>query len=439
MQIKVDKEENSQLTIQVEVPKETVNRLFSKAFKKIVSQVRIPGFRKGKAPRKIFEQKYGKQPIQEEAIKELYPLVYNKVLEEKKITPLTFPKIELVKFSEDEPAVIKMEIAAKPDVKLGTYKDIKVKRKKIKIDEEEIKQGLENLQKNNAEYPPLLENRPTQEGDWLALEMQPLSTGPISMGAKKEDLWYKLGSDQLPPPFHQQLMGSRIGDEKRVETVIPQGHPQKELAGKRVNLTVKVKDIRKEKLPELNDEFAKKLNFENMESLKKRLKEELNNFKHRKEEERIRGEIVEKITKNSKVDVPSILIEEGLKKKNERLEEELKKKKVDRASLLQQQNLTEEELNKRFKDQVELELKTLLILDKIAQEEKIEVTEDEVNGRLQLLAREEDKEVKAEELKERLIKEGKLEGLMQRIKNEKTIEFLYNQAQISDGILSSLK
>lgn len=439
MQIKVEKEKNSQLTFEVEVPEETVNSIFSKAFKKAAKEVQIPGFRKGKVPRKIFEQKYGKESIREEAIRELYPLVYNKILEEKKITPLTFPRIQLVKFSEGESAVIKMEVAIKPDVKLGDYKGIKVKRKKVKVEQEEVNQGLENLQKNHAEYPPLLENRPTQEGDWLSLEVQPLSTGLAPLRPKKENLWYKLGSDQLPPSFHRELVGSKIGDERHIETVISPEHPRRELAGKKLSLNVKVKDIRKERLPELNDEFAKKLNFENMDTLKEHIKKELTNFKERKEEERIRTEIVEKVVKNSKVQVPPILVEEGIEEKKKRFEQELRERKIDKTSFLKQQNLTEEELHKRFKHQVEMELKTLLAFDKIAQQENIQVTEGEVDERIQLLAQKGDKKVKARGLKKKLIEERRLGSLIQRMKNEKIIDFLYKQAQISEGLLSSIK
>jgi len=439
MQIRVDKKESSQLTFEVEVPKETVNKVFSEAFKKVAKEVHISGFRKGKAPRKIFEQKYGKEPIEEEAIKDLYAIVYNQILEEKKINPVTYPRVEVVKFSENEPAVLKIEIAIKPDVKLGNYKGVKVKSKKIKTEDEEVNQSLKNLQKAHAEYPPLLENRPTQEGDWLALEIQPSATDFVSLKPKKENIWYKLGSDQLPPSFHQKLLGSKIGDEKIIETVIPPDHPRKELAGKKINLNVKVKDIRKERLPELNDEFAKKLNFENMDSLKNHIRKEIGRMKERKEEERIKVEIVGKVVKSSKVDPPPFLIQEGVEEKRRKFEEELRKNNIDKASFLKEQNLTEEELNKRFTEQVELELKTIFVLDKIAEKEKIEVTEDEIDERLRLFIQGDNKEVKVKQLKERLIKEGRLGSLIQRIRNEKTIDFLYKHAEVSEGILSSLK
>jgi len=431
MQIKVEKKEGSQITFDIEVPKETVNQLFSKAFKKIVKDVEVPGFRKGRVPRKIFEQKYGKEPIEEEATKQLYALVYEKILKEENITPITYPRMEVLKLSEDEDALLKVEVVTKPEVKLGNYKGVKVKGNKIKVEEKEIKEQLERLQKINAEYPPLLENRPTQEGDWLALEMRPASGEIPYLRQDTESIWYKLGSDQLPPSFHRELLGAKIGDEKLIETTIPSDHPRRELAGKKIRLNVKVKDIRKERLPELNDEFAKKLNFENMQALKERIKKELESFKGKREEERIKAEIVEKIVKNSKVDIPPLLLEEETEEKLKNLEEELRKKGIDLESYLNQQKMSKESLEKILREQAEFELKTLFVLDKIAQEEKIEVSDEEIDKRLELVVQGEDKKNKAKLLKEELARRGRLGSLIQRMRNEKTIDFLYENAEVS--------
>ncbi|MCD6574845.1 trigger factor [Candidatus Aerophobetes bacterium] len=439
MQIKTEKKENSQITFEIQIPKDTVNQLFSKAFKKIVKDVQIPGFRKGRIPRKIFEQRYGKDSIKEEAVKQLYTILYDKILKEEKITPLTYPRMEVVKLLEEEEGIVKMEVAIKPQVKLGNYKGVKVKSAKVKVEEKEVEEQLERLQKANAEYPPLLENRPTQEGDWLSLEMRPAVQAPSPLQKNAENLWYKLGSDQLPPSFHRELLGAKIGDEKLIETIIPPDHPQKEIAGRKISLNVKVKEIRKEKLPELNDDFARKLNFESMQSLKDGIRKELKNIKEKKERERIEAEIVEKVVKNSTVEIPPLLIEEGVEEKIRSFKEELKKKRLDVASYLKQQNMSEEELNKLFKKQVEIELKTLFVLDKIAQEEKIEVTEEEIDKRLALLVQGEDKQIRVKKLKEELARRGRLGEFVQRIRNEKTIDFLYEKAEISGKILSSSK
>jgi len=439
MQIKTEKKENSQITFEIQIPKDTVNQLFSKAFKKIVKDVQIPGFRKGKIPRKIFEQRYGKDSIKEEAVKQLYTILYDKILKEEKITPLTYPRMEVVKLLEEEEGIVKMEVAIKPQVKLGNYKGVKVKSAKVKVEEKEVEEQLERLQKANAEYPPLLENRPTREGDWLSLEMRPAVQAPFPLQKNAENLWYKLGSDQLPPSFHRELLGAKIGDEKLIETIIPPDHPQKEIAGRKISLNVKVKEIRKEKLPELNDDFARKLNFESMQSLKDGIRKELKNIKEKKERERIEAEIVEKVVKNSTVEIPPLLIEEGVEEKIRSFKEELKKKRLDVASYLKQQNMSEEELNKLFKKQVEIELKTLFVLDKIAQEEKIEVTEEEIDKRLELLVQGEDKQTRVKKLKEELARRGRLGEFVQRIRNEKTIDFLYEKAEISGKILSSSK
>ena len=435
MQIKVNKKEKSQLDIEVEVPVETVEKVFLRAFKKLAYQVEVPGFRRGKIPRKIFEQRYGKEPIKEEAIKELYPLVYKKVLEQEKINPFSYPRMEVIKLSEGEPALIKLEIPLKPEIKIGQYKKIKVKRKKIEVSDKEVTQQLERLQKNYVEYPPLLENRPTQKGDWLALQMRLVLPDKPFAKTKEENIWYKLGSDQLPPSFHRELLGAKIGDEKIIETTLPPDHPRKDLAGKKLSFNVKVKDIRKEKMPLLNDDFAKKLNFKDMKSLKEKIKEEIRKIKEKEEEERIKTRIIEKILENSDIEIPSLLIQRGIEDEMDKLKEQLKKRELDLPSYLKQQNMDEEKLRKLFKDKVEMELKTLLLLDEIAKKEKIDVTEEEVDKRLEMMVEGENKKEKIKRLKEELAKKNNLNSIIYRIRNEKVIDFLYQQADISGGIL----
>ncbi|MCD6256492.1 trigger factor [Candidatus Aerophobetes bacterium] len=438
MQIKVNKKEKSQLDIEVEVPVETVEKVFLRAFKKLAYQVEVPGFRRGKIPRKIFEQRYGKEPIKEEAIKELYPLVYKKVLEQEKINPFSYPRMEVIKLSEGEPALIKLEIPLKPEIKIGQYKKIKVKRKKIEVSDKEITQQLERLQKNYVEYSPLLENRPTRKGDWLALQMRLILPDKPFVKTKEENIWYKLGSDQLPSSFHRELLGAKIGDEKIIETTLPPDHPRKDLAGKKLSFNVKVKDIRKEKMPLLNDDFAKKLNFKDMKSLKEKIKEEIRKIKEKEEEERIKTRIIEKILENSDIEIPSLLIQRGIEDEMDKLKEQLKKRGLDLPSYLKQQNMDEEKLRKLFKDKVEMELKTLLLLDEIAKKEKIDVTEEEVDKRLEMMVEGENKKEKIKHLKEELAKKNNLNSIIYRIRNEKVIDFLYQQADISGGILLTL-
>lgn len=431
MQIKEVDKENAQLTLEVEIPEDKVQEAFSRAFKKVAQQVDIPGFRKGKVPRKIIEQKYGKEIINEEAVKQLYSAILPEILKKKKITPLIPPRAETVEFTENKPALVKLSIVTKPEVKLGSYKDVKVKRKKVKVSDDEVSEQLKKLQKQQADYPPLLENRPTQEGDVLTLQMEGFSEGQIGPVLREDNFWYQLGSEQLPLSFHKQLMGANVGDERRIETVIPPEHPQKELAGKKVQFNVKVKDIRKEKLPPLNDEFARKLNFDNVDKLKQRVKEELRKIKERKEEERLRGQIVEKIVKDSKLDVPSLLIEETTEDKINKLKEDLEKKKTSFSEYLAQQNLTEDKFRNLLTKQTENELKTFFVLDEIAREEKIEVTEKDVDHKLESFARGENKQAEVNRLKNELIKNEEIQRFAQRIRNEKVIEFLYNNAQIS--------
>jgi trigger factor len=439
MQITVEQEENSQRVYSVQIPEDAVNELFAKAFRAVVQDVQIPGFRKGKVPRKVFEKRYGTDSLREEALKEAFTLAYEEVLRGQDIRPLTYPRFEVVEFSEHKPATVKLTVALKPEFTLATYVNIKVKGQKIEVTDEEVDEQVKRLQLQQAEFVPLLENRPAQEGDWLALEVTPFDLRQNRQGKQAQAIWYKLGSEQLPPEFHMQLMGVNVGEKRTVDTTAPADASAQESPEAKLSVQVEVKDIRKETLPELDAQFAEKFQSSSMEELKQKVREELERVRQRREEQRIRAELVGKITKNAKIDVPDMLIEEALAEKLHRLEEELQKQNRSMASYLEEIKSDEKKLEKTLRTQAEMELKTLFVLDKIAEEEKILVTQEEVDERLELMVQEPDKKVKAQRLKEELHRKNQLPGFMQRIRNEKTMDFLYSKADISGGSAQGAK
>lgn len=431
MQITVEQEENSQRVYSVQIPEEAVNELFGKAFRTVVRDIQIPGFRKGKVPRKVFEQRYGSDSLREEALKEAFTLAYEEVLRGQDIRPLTYPRFEVVEFSEHKPATVKLTVALKPEFTLPSYTNIKVKGQKVEVIDEEIDEQIKRLQLQQAEFVPLLENRPAQEGDWLALEVTPFDLRQNKQRQEAQAIWYKLGSEQLPPEFHKELTGMNIGEKRTVETAAPVDASPEESPETKLSVRVEVKDIRKEELPGLDTQFAEKFHSSSMEELKEKVREELERVRQRREDQRIRAELVGKITKNAKIDVPDMLVEEALAEKLHRLEEELQRQKKSMASYLEEVNTDEKKLRKTLRTQAEMELKTLFVLDKIAEEEKIFVTQEEVDERLELMVQGPDKKVKAQQLKEELHRRNQLSGFMQRIRNEKTIDFLYSKADIS--------
>ena len=434
MQITVEQEKKSQVVYSVQVPQENVNELFGKAFRTLVHDVQVPGFRKGKVPRKIFEQRYGSGSLREEALKELFALTYEEVLRQQQVHPVAYPRFEVVEFSENKPATIKLTIALKPKFSLPPYTNIKIKGQPVGVTEEEIDEQIKKLQMQRAEFLPLLDNRPAQESDWLALQVAAVEDEQGTPAKKDaQAIWYKLGSEQLPPAFHKGLMGVSIGDNRIVETAAPASDSGEESAAKTVSMNVTVKDIRKEKLPELDATFAKEYHCSDIEELRDKVRTELALVKQRREEQRVRSELMSKITKNAKMDVPEILVDEAVVEKSHRLEEELKKQQRTMSSYLEEINADEKKLKKTLQTQAELELKLLFVLDKIADEEKILVTQEEVDNRLELMVQGTDKKAEVQKLKEELHRKEQLAGFMQRIRNEKIMDLLYSQANISGG------
>ena len=438
MQI-TEERKGPEITLKVEVPKERLEKEFSRAFQKLAKKTIVPGFRKGKVPRKIFEQRFGGKAIQDEAFKSIYPKVYQEAVEQKNIVPITSPEVEILQLSENQPLILKINLITKPEIKLGSYKGIKVKRKKIKVTKQDVEQGLKNLQKRYAQHIPV-KNRPAKDGDWLYLNYQNLSKGESLSKGKENNFWYQLGSPNLPSSFQKELLGTKVGETKKIEAEIPIKDPEKgrDEAMSRV-YNVKVEQIREEKLPPLDDEFAKDLNFENLENLKDSMRKNIEKFKDQQEEERVKSKIVQKVVEESKVEVPPSLVEKEMEIKVDKLNKDLKNKGYTLPDYLKEQNLSEGSFKENVKLKAKQDLKTFFVLHKIAEDEKIEVKEEEIDQVLKASVKGEIGGEKLRRLKENLKSMGSLGEIINQIKETKVIDFLYQQADVSEGFLPLIK
>jgi len=435
MQVTEEKS-GAEVTLKVEVPKERVEKEFSRAFQKLVKKTTVPGFRRGRIPRKIFELRFGKRTIQDEAFKNIYPKVYQEAVEQKGIVPITPPEIEILQLSENQPLILKINLITMPEIKLGSYRGIKVKRKKVKVTKEEVEQGLKNLQKKFAQYPPA-KDQAAKNGDWLYL--QNLSKEKSSSQGKENNFWYQLGSPNLPSSFQKELLGAKVGETKKIEAEFPIKDSEKNTSSKKVNLNVKIKEIREEKLPPLDDEFAKDLNFKNLEDLKDSIRKNIEKLKDQQEEERIKSKIVQKVVEESKVEVPPSLVEKEVEIKINKLKKNLKNKGYTLADYLKEQNLSEESFKENIKLKAKHDLKTFFVLHKIAEDEKIEVKEEEIDQVLKAFIKGEIGEEKLKRLKESLRSKGELGKIINQIKEVKVVDLLYQQADVSESFLPLIK
>ncbi len=429
MQMKMEKKQGAEVSLKVEIPKEKVKEELSLAFRKLAKEVRIPGFRKGKVPRKIFEMRFGEGVLQEEAIKKIYPEVYREALNQYQLVPIVEPELEIVQFSLDQPLILRMSLITKPEIELGKYRGVKIKRKKIKITEEEITNVLKQYQKNYATYVPIKGKRRARENDWLVIDCQAFSEGKRLTATPQKSFVYQVGSKLFPPSFSQGLMGLKKGEQKEIEVEFSSDDPWKEFAGKKVTFKVSLKEIKEEKLPPLDDEFAKELKFDSLEAATKYARERLKEAKENWEKKRICQEIVDKVVESAKMEIPPRLIERKTEEKIAELRARLKSQGFSLPEYLSHKKMSEKDLKDDLASQITKDLKTFFTLVAIAEKEKIKVGEEEIEERLKASLKGSEKEEKIAELKKKLAEQGQMQVLVARIKEEKVIDFLYNEAK----------
>lgn len=429
MQVEMEKKQGAEVSLKVEIPKERVKEELSLAFRKLAKGVRIPGFRKGKVPRKIFEMRFGEGVLQEEAIKKIYPEIYREALSQYQLIPIVEPELEIVQFSPDQPLILRMNLITRPEIELGRYRAVKIKRKKIKITEEEITRVLKQYQKNYATYVLIEGERGVRENDWLVMDWQVFSEGKMITGTWQKNFVYQVGSRLFPPSFSQELIGLKKGEQKEIEVEFPSDDPRKEFAGRKVTFKVSLKEIKEEKLPPLDDEFAKELKFDSLEAATGYTRERLKEAKEDWEKKRIRQEIVDRVVESTQMEFPPRLIERKTEEKITELRERLKSRGLSLPEYLSQRRMSESDFKDDLISQITKDLKTFFTLEAVAEKEKIKVGEEEIEERLRASVKGSEKEEKIAELKKKLAEQGQMQVLVARMKEEKVIDFLYNEAK----------
>ena len=250
-----EKQEGNQGTLTIEVDADSFNKALDKAFNKVVKQVNVPGFRKGKVPRMIFEQRFGVESLYQEAVDFVLPEAYSKALDETKIEPVAQPSIDIETIGKGQALVVKAEVTVKPEVKLGDYKGLKVEAQETEVSAEDVNEEIKKLQERYAELA-VKEEGSAELGDTVILDFEGSVDGEAFEGGKSENYSLELGSNQFIPGFEDQLVGIQAGEEKDIQVKFPEDYHAEELKGKEATFKVKVHEIKAKQLPELDDEFS---------------------------------------------------------------------------------------------------------------------------------------------------------------------------------------
>ena len=390
-----------------------------KAFKKKIKEVKIDGFRKGKAPRRVYENKFGKESLYMDAIDIVIPKAFQKVMSDEKIIPVAQPTVD-IKSVDEKGVELVFIIITKPEVKIKKYKNLKIEKPKIEVTDEEIEQEIKTLQRQYAEI--VIKDSPIELEDTAVIDYEGFKDGKPFKGGKGENFPLEIGSNTFIPGFEEQLIGLKANDEKEIEVTFPKDYPSKELANEKVTFKVRVNEVKTRVIPELNDEFFKDLGMENVTNKKELInviKKELKRSKEIDIENTHIDNILKAIAKDTKVDIPDEMIDEEIHRMIHQLEERLKMQGITLEQYYQFTNSNHEQLHEKFHDEAKKTLIYRLIIEEISKLENIEATDQEAQEELTKMG-----EKYHMDEKELLKAFGSLDVVKYDLKMRKTFEFL---------------
>ncbi|HEX3735837.1 MAG TPA: trigger factor [Solirubrobacterales bacterium] len=419
---------DSRVRVEVEVPAREVERAASRAARAMAKEMRLPGFREGKAPPALVIQRLGFAPVLEEAIREALPEWYERALLDAEVNPIGDPSIEMLSTpdSEGDPLSFQFEVGVRPPAKLGEYKGLEVGREDKDVPDEIVDTEIDRVREGFARLETV--EREAADGDSLLIDFEGLIDGTAFEGGKAEDYLLALGSGSLIEGFEEQLSGAKAGDDVKVEVSFPDDYQAEHLAGKDAVFNVTVKEVREKILPELDDDFASDASeFETLEELRADIREKVGAALNSRAEEDFRIAAVDAAVAAATVDVPADLVTARATERWERMERQLAQRGMDPNAFLQMQGKTREELIEESKPDAEQELKREAVVTAIAEAEAIEVSEEEMVEALEHSA--EHERTTPEKLLARLRENGRDAMVREDIRARKAIELVADAAK----------
>ena len=426
MSVKVEKTENvNEVKLSFEVEATKFEEAIQKVYAKSAKYFNIPGFRKGKAPYKIVEKQYGAEIFYEDAFNEVVPEIYEKELTDAGIIAVSRPNIDITQMEKGKDLIFTATVQTKPVVELGKYKGIELKKIEYNVEEENINHELGHMQEHNARLVNV-EDRSVESGDTTVIDFEGFVDGVAFEGGKAEGHELVIGSNTFIPGFEDQIIGMNIEEEKDINVTFPEEYFSKELAGKEATFKVKLHEIKKKELPELDDEFAKDVSeFDTLEELKASIKEKLEEENTSKAKYETEEEAIKTVCDDVKVEIPSGMVETETDNMIKEIEQRLMYQGLNLEQYLQMMNKTEADIRKELEEQATRQVKVRLVLEAIIKKEKIEATEEEINAKLEEMANAYGNKV--EDLQKN---EGLVAYITETIKSENAIKFIVDNAKI---------
>ena len=378
MNVKSATKENNSVKIVVNVDAEKFEEGLNKAYLKNRKYIAVPGFRKGKATRRMIENLYGAQVFYSDAVEEIFPDVYKEAVLDQGWKAVGQPSLADVQYGEDKTVELTIVTALYPEIKLGQYKGVEMHKPEVTVSDEEVEQELDR--KANEVARIITVDRPAEEGDTAVIDYEGFDNGVPFEGGKDEGHELRLGSHSFIPGFEEQVIGMAAGEEKDIELTFPEDYHAKELAGKPVVFKVKVHEVKQTQVPEKDDDLAKDISeFDTLEELRADIRATILKQKTEGTDRAFENAVLEKISKNAEMDIPSVMIDDEVKNEMERFDYQLRSQGMSLQQYSQMLGGDLSGFEKSIRPSAEAQLRIRLTLNAIAEAESVEITEEELS------------------------------------------------------------
>ena len=387
MKVSRENGENQQVVLTIKAAAEEWDKAIAQAAKNIAKEVNIPGFRRGKAPRHIIEQRIGKEALIDEAYEKFGPKVFDEAMAEEKLELASYPSFERVQAEEGKPFILKATVTPKPEVKLGDYKGLKVEKKVEEITDDTVMQHIDKMRDRKAQMVDAPEGAEAQMGDLTTIDFKGYVDDEAFEGGEGKDYPLQLGSGSFIPGFEDQLVGMKVGEEREVKVTFPKDYHSEKVAGKEAVFKCKLNKLKNKILPELNDEFVQQASvFKTVDELKKDVREKLEKAAESRAENDRRVAAIDKAAENASMDIPDVMIEDRIDQMLREFAMRLEQQGMKFEQYLQYSGGDLTKLRAQYRETAEKNVRTDLMLEAVAKAENIEVTDDDIRTEIAMMA-----------------------------------------------------
>lgn len=388
MAAKWEKKDNNQGELTFEIAPDKIKEGLEKAFQRTKKNLAVPGFRKGRVPRQIFNQMYGEEALYQDALNIVLPEAYDAAIKEAGIEPVDQPQVDVESMDKDQPWVLKAVVTVKPDVKLGEYKGLSVTKQNTRVYQKDIDAEIEKQRQQQAELV-LKEDEAAAKGDTVVIDFDGYVDGKQFDGGKADNYSLELGSNSFIPGFEDQLVGHKAGEDVDVKVTFPADYQAEDLRDKEATFKVTIHEVKEKQLPELDDEFAKDVDedVDSLEELEAKTKDRLKEQKVTAAHDAIEDEAISEAVDNAEIAaVPEAMLKDDIDRQMDQYLANMQQQGIEPKMYFQLTGTTEDDLRKQFADGAEKRVKTNLVLEAVVEAEKIEPSEDEVAAEVKDLA-----------------------------------------------------